>query len=87
MAAAPIQTAFEARVREVVRQVYGAVGGRSAEAETRSAYGSVLLAELDTQVQELLGASQALAASRRNCAFDLGFNGKEYLEKAKEQSR
>ncbi|KAJ1852962.1 hypothetical protein LPJ57_007590 [Coemansia sp. RSA 486] len=66
---------FERQVRDATQQVYTAVGDLSAEVERRNQYSGVLVAELDTQMQELLAATRTLAASCRNCVFDLGVAG------------
>ncbi|KAJ1804821.1 hypothetical protein LPJ56_006645 [Coemansia sp. RSA 2599] len=66
---------FERQVRDATRQVYTAIDDLSAEAERRSQYSGVLIAELDTQMHELLAATQALAAACRNSVLDLGIAG------------
>ncbi|KAJ2382513.1 hypothetical protein GGI05_005632 [Coemansia sp. RSA 2603] len=63
--------AFEKQVQGVIEQVYTAVSERSTELETRNHYAGVLVAELDTQMHELLAATRALAAARSK-SFDLG---------------
>ncbi|KAJ1642681.1 hypothetical protein J3B02_002247 [Coemansia erecta] len=52
-----------------------AIGDLSAEVERRNQYSGVLVAELDTQMHELLAATRALAAVYRNSVFDLGIAG------------
>ncbi|KAJ1724805.1 hypothetical protein LPJ53_000941 [Coemansia erecta] len=64
--------AFEKQVQGVIEQVYTAVSERSTELESRNNYAGVLVAELDTQMHELLEATRALAAARSNNSFDLG---------------
>ncbi|KAJ2396232.1 hypothetical protein GGI23_003990 [Coemansia sp. RSA 2559] len=63
---------FEGRVRDVAQTVYNAVAEDSKAVEDRSSRATVLVAELDTQMHELLAASRDLATARANCTFDIG---------------
>ncbi|KAJ2520632.1 hypothetical protein H4217_001906 [Coemansia sp. RSA 1939] len=63
---------FESRVRDVAQTVYNAVAEDARTVETCSSRATVLVAELDTQMKELLAATKALATARKNCMFDIG---------------
>ncbi|KAJ2504246.1 hypothetical protein H4217_009438, partial [Coemansia sp. RSA 1939] len=58
---------FESRVRDVAQTVYNAVAEDARTVETCSNRATVLVAELDAQVKELLAATKALATARKNC--------------------
>ncbi|KAJ1907478.1 hypothetical protein LPJ81_000731 [Coemansia sp. IMI 209127] len=63
---------FEGRVRDVAQTVYNAVAEDSKAVEGRGSCATVLVAELDRQMRELLAASRDLATARTNCTFDIG---------------
>ncbi|KAI8324174.1 hypothetical protein GQ54DRAFT_309451 [Martensiomyces pterosporus] len=63
---------FENRARGMAQQVYNAADEQSKDLVSRSKYSSILVGELDTQVQELKAATRALGVARRNCCFDIG---------------
>ncbi|KAJ2122799.1 hypothetical protein IW147_003083 [Coemansia sp. RSA 720] len=65
-------TDFEDRVTEVTQQLLTTVNEQSLEFESRNRHTNVLMAELDTQMHELLAAACTLAATSRNCTFDIG---------------
>ncbi|KAJ1665955.1 hypothetical protein IW140_002881 [Coemansia sp. RSA 1813] len=68
---------FEGRVRDVAQKVYNAVAEDSKAIEAHSNHATILVAELDTQMHELLDATRALATARTNCIFDIGIRRKQ----------